>query len=142
MTETLIRAYRLIDGSGAPAQMKSEVVVRGDRIAAVRPQGAPAAPGSTLVELRARTLLPGNAMEFRLLVQARMTPMEALEAGTRVAAEVVGWEHHVGMVAAGKYADLVAVDGDPLADISAMNRVAFVMKRGKPVIMPPRVTRD
>jgi imidazolonepropionase-like amidohydrolase len=68
--------------------------------------------------------------EFTLLVQNGMTPMQAIEAGTRVGAELLGWEKDVGTVVAGRYADLVAVRGDPLKDISEVERPAAVMKGG------------
>ena len=71
-----------------------------------------------------------NAREFSLMVEAGMPPMEALQAATLVAAELLGIENELGSVEAGKIADLVAVTGDPLADISSMERVTFVMKQG------------
>lgn len=78
-----------------------------------------------------------NALEFRLLVEAGMSPQEAIQAGTRVSAEVLGWERDVGTIEPGKYADLVAVDGDPIADITGLNQMSFVMKGGTTVIGPP-----
>ena len=74
-----------------------------------------------------------NAREFACLVEAGMTPMQAIQAGTRVGAELLGWDDRIGTVEPGKLADLVAVDGDPLADISALERVRFVMLGGKVV---------
>jgi imidazolonepropionase-like amidohydrolase len=73
-----------------------------------------------------------NAREFELLVTAGgMTPMQAIQAGTMSAATLLGMEHDVGSVAAGKYADLVAVRGDPLADITTLQHPVFVMKGGE-----------
>jgi imidazolonepropionase-like amidohydrolase len=72
----------------------------------------------------------GNAEEFRLLVGAGMTPMQALVAATSTAAKLLGWEDRVGTLAAGRLADIVAVPGDPTRDISATERVLFVMKGG------------
>jgi imidazolonepropionase-like amidohydrolase len=78
-----------------------------------------------------------NAREFELLVTAGgMTPLQAIEAGTMNAATLLGMEHDVGSVAAGKYADLVAVAGDPLADITRLQHPAFVMKGGEVVRSP------
>ena len=57
-------------------------------------------------------------------------------AGTGSAAKLLGWERNVGTVSAGKWADLVAVQGDPLADIGAMEKPVFVMKGGKTVRSP------
>ena len=75
----------------------------------------------------------GNALEFELLVKAGMDASRAIVAGTKVGAEAMGLEHEIGTVEAGKYADLVAVDGDPLSDISELARVQFVMKGGEVV---------
>ena len=72
-----------------------------------------------------------NAHEFGLMVEwGGMTPMQALTAGTMGGAKLLGWEANVGSIAAGKYADIVAVPGDPLQDIHVTERVSFVMKGG------------
>ena len=73
-----------------------------------------------------------NAHEFILLNQwGGYTPMEAIVAGTSNAAKLLGWEKNVGTLTAGKWADIVAVPGDPLRDLTALERVTFVMKDGK-----------
>ncbi|MFN7942219.1 MAG: amidohydrolase family protein [Thermoanaerobaculia bacterium] len=72
-----------------------------------------------------------NAREFVLMVEAGMTPAGALRAGTASAAELLGLAAEAGTLEAGKAADLVAVPGDPLADIRATEHVRFVMKQGK-----------
>lgn len=69
--------------------------------------------------------------EFAVLVEAGMTPMEAIQAGTRVNAELLEWDDRLGTIEAGKLADIIAVRGDPLVDISALERVSFVMIGGK-----------
>ncbi|MGK2924219.1 MAG: amidohydrolase family protein [Lysobacterales bacterium] len=71
-----------------------------------------------------------NARLFRTYVSAGMTPWQALRSATVEAATLMGWEDRVGSLQAGKFADLVAVSGDPLADISLLENVAFVMKDG------------
>jgi len=72
-----------------------------------------------------------NAREFRLMVEwGGLTPSQALVAGTSSAARLLGWQDRVGTVAAGKYADLVAVPGDPTADVTLTERPIFVMKNG------------
>ena len=72
-----------------------------------------------------------NGHEFTLLVEwGGMTPMQAITAGTMNAAKLFGWDNRVGSLAAGKLADIVAVPGDPLRDIRAMERPVFVMKNG------------
>jgi imidazolonepropionase-like amidohydrolase len=76
---------------------------------------------------------PANAGELDCLVKAGMTPMQALQAGTSWAAECLGWEDDLGTVAAGKLADLVVVNGDPLADIARLRdpqNIALVIKDG------------
>jgi imidazolonepropionase-like amidohydrolase len=59
-----------------------------------------------------------------------MTPMQAIQTATRNAAEMLDMSDRIGTIETGKLADIVAVPGDPLADITAMERVAFVMKDG------------
>jgi len=71
-----------------------------------------------------------NAREFVYMVEAGMTPMDAIMSATRHAAILLGAEDQLGTVSTGKYADLVAVSGDPLADISILRQISFVMKAG------------
>jgi imidazolonepropionase-like amidohydrolase len=72
-----------------------------------------------------------NAHEFTLLVNwGGLTPMEAIVAGTSNGAKLLGWDHEIGTLSTGKFADIVAVPGDPLKDITAMEKVTFVMKNG------------
>ncbi len=71
-----------------------------------------------------------EAKEFEYYVQYGMTPMQAIRAGTSVPAELLGWGDKAGTVEAGKWADLVAVSGDPLKDIKELENVKFVMKGG------------
>ena len=73
-----------------------------------------------------------QALDFEALVKrGGLTPARAIQAGTTINAEVMGWSDQVGSVDKGKYADLIAVSGDPLADITELQRVKFVMKSGK-----------
>jgi len=69
--------------------------------------------------------------EFGALVRGGMTPIEALRAATINGAELMGRSKDIGSIEPGKYADIVAVDGDPLSDITVMEKVAFVMKGGE-----------
>ena len=71
-----------------------------------------------------------QAREFELLVKYGMSPIEAIRAGTINAAELLGWKGRMGALKAGFLADAIAVEGDPLRDIGALERVTFVMKGG------------
>jgi imidazolonepropionase-like amidohydrolase len=71
-----------------------------------------------------------EAKEFEYYVQYGMTPMQAIRAGTSVPAELLGWSDKLGTIEAGKWADIVAVSGDPLKDIKELQNVKFVMKAG------------
>jgi len=71
-----------------------------------------------------------QAKEFAYYVDYGMTPMQAIRSGTVVPAELLGWSDKMGTVAPGRWADLVAVSGDPLKDITELQRVKFVMKGG------------
>ena len=72
-----------------------------------------------------------QAREFRYYVEYGMTPMQAIRTATTTAAELLGWSDRIGSIEPGKLADIVAVAGDPLADIGELEHVAFVMKDGK-----------
>ncbi len=71
-----------------------------------------------------------QSKEFEYYVQYGMTPMQAIRSATSTASELLGWKDKLGTVEAGKWADLVAVGGDPLKDITELSRVNFVMKGG------------
>jgi len=70
---------------------------------------------------------------FPALHHAGMPPLDILRAVTTNAAEMLGWQDRVGAVEPGKFADLVAVAGDPIADTTELERVRFVMKDGQAV---------
>jgi imidazolonepropionase-like amidohydrolase len=73
-----------------------------------------------------------QALDFEALVKrGGMSPARAIQAATTVNAEVLGWQDRIGSIEKGKYADLIAVSGNPLADITELQRVKFVMKGGK-----------
>jgi imidazolonepropionase-like amidohydrolase len=71
-----------------------------------------------------------EAEEFVYYANYGMTPMQAIRAGTLVPAELLGWSDKAGAIEKGKWADIVAVSGDPLRDITELKRVKFVMKGG------------
>jgi len=74
-----------------------------------------------------------NARQFVTMVTWGMTPMQAIQAATVTAADALGRPGDVGAIAVGRYGDLIAVTGDPLADVAALQSVAFVMKGGEVV---------
>lgn len=74
-----------------------------------------------------------NARQFAYMVRWGMTRMQAIQAATSVAAESMMWSDRVGAVAPGRFADMIAVEGDPLADIRVLERVRAVMKGGEVV---------
>jgi imidazolonepropionase-like amidohydrolase len=71
-----------------------------------------------------------NAKQFAYMVEWGMTPTQAIQAATVNAADLLGWTDRVGSITAGKLADIIAVSTDPMADITALERVGFVMKGG------------
>jgi imidazolonepropionase-like amidohydrolase len=74
-----------------------------------------------------------NAHEFEVMVRLGLTPLQSIQAGTLNAADLLGWSGKVGTLEPGAWADIVAVDGDPLKDITTLQRVKFVMKGGEVV---------
>jgi imidazolonepropionase-like amidohydrolase len=71
-----------------------------------------------------------NARQFYFMVKYGMTPAQAIRAATSSAADLIGRANDVGTITPGKYADIIAVDADPLADVRALEHVSFVMKGG------------
>jgi len=71
-----------------------------------------------------------NAKQFAHMVKWGLTPTQAIQAATVNAADLLGWNDRVGVIAPGAFADVIAVDGDPLKDVTELERVKFVMKGG------------
>lgn len=101
----------------------------------VREQGVRIAGGTDNVRGSAPFAMMAREAEY--LVQSGLTPMEAVEAVTRVGAEAIGGEKLFGTVKVGKAADLILVDRDPTADIAALGEVSWVMKEGTVVPLYP-----
>jgi len=72
-----------------------------------------------------------EAIEFANMVEYGMMPLQALRSATSIGAANLGWADRVGSVEKGKYADIIAVSGNPAADVTEMERVKFVMKGGQ-----------
>jgi imidazolonepropionase-like amidohydrolase len=82
-----------------------------------------------------------NAKQLPYMVKYGMTPMGAIQSATIQAARLIGWEKQTGSIASGKYADIIAVEGDALADLNLFSNVAFVMKGGE-VIKSPEMSQS
>lgn len=74
-----------------------------------------------------------EAKEFIYMVKYGMSPMQAIQSATTVGAQLLDQQDSLGAIEAGKFADIVAVGGDPLQDITELQRVKFVMKAGEVV---------
>lgn len=74
-----------------------------------------------------------NAHEFAVYVRLGMTPLQAIQTATVNDADLLGWSDKIGTIEPGKYADIIAVDGDPLKDVTTLQNVKFVMKGGEVV---------
>src|SRR5579862_3968989 len=74
-----------------------------------------------------------NAHEFAVMVKLGLTPLQAIQSSTVNAADLLGWSDKMGTVEVGKWGDIIAVDGDPLQDVTTLERVKFVMKGGEVV---------
>ncbi len=90
------------------------------------------AAGATIVFATDAGVYPHgqNALQFPIMVERGMTPMEAIQSATSVAAKYMGWEDQVGAIAAGRLGDVIAVKGDPLEDITHLQNVAADIKGG------------
>ena len=83
-----------------------------------------------------------NAMQLPYMVKYGMTPMQAIRSATLSAAELMQWEDSVGSLAPGKYADIIAIEGEAMADLRSFMRVGFVMKGGTVYKRPGSGTRE
>lgn len=134
---TLFSVLELGASLNLPAKQREEMSVNEplwlESFARARAAGIPIAAGA---DLGNRYPHGSNAREIALLVRCGMTPMEALRAATAVAAQALKRADRIGTVEAGKVADLLLFDGDPLVEIESLQdleRVALVVQSGKPV---------
>ena len=74
-----------------------------------------------------------NAHEFAVMVKLGLSPLQSIQAATINAADLLGWSDKIGAIEPGKWGDIIAVDGDPLQDVTTLERVKFVMKGGEVV---------
>ena len=112
----------LLTPGTAPKELANDLLPKKNFALAVK-SGVKIAYGTDLGE-------GDHAMEFRLLIENGMKPMDALFAATRDAATLLGTSDHVGSLRAGYLADIIAVSGDPLRAADALEHVTFVMKDG------------
>lgn len=108
------------------AKIQWRIGITGKALQALVPRGVKIAFGTDAgVSKHGR-----NGDEFELMVANGMTPMTAIQAATVNAADLLGLSKEIGTIEAGKSADIVAVSGDPLADVASLKKMAFVMARG------------
>ena len=123
--------------NGAPAAALERAAAAGEKVRN-RQQRAIALGVKVALGTDATVIPYGlDAREVAAMVELGMTPLQALQAATTHAAAMLGWSDRVGSLAPGHFADLVAVEGDPLADPAALERVALVVKGGVVVREPP-----
>jgi imidazolonepropionase-like amidohydrolase len=108
------------------AREREEIEFHGREFAKQLAAGVPVAMGSDVGPFPHGT----QGREFELMVKYGMKPLASLQAGTINAAKLLGWENQIGDLKPGYFADIVAVPGNPLTDISVVKKVAFVMKGG------------
>jgi imidazolonepropionase-like amidohydrolase len=117
------------DHSASPAQAARErqmIAFHAEQFRKQLEAGVPMAAGSDVGPFPHGT----QAREYELMVKYGMTPLGALQAGLLNGAKVLGWQSQIGALKAGYFADVIAVPGDPLTDISVLTKVTFVMKGG------------
>jgi imidazolonepropionase-like amidohydrolase len=117
------------DHSNSPAQAEREKQMIAFHVQEFRKQlqaGVPMAAGSDVGPFPHGT----QAREYELMVKYGMTPLAVLQAGLLNGAKALGWQDHIGALKAGYFADVIAVPGDPLQDISVLKKLTFVMKSG------------
>ena len=115
------------EGTAAGKYQRKRVEVHGASLRRALKAGVKIAYGTDVGGFSWKTPM---AQEFPRLVEFGMTPMQAIQAATSRAAELLGMSGQLGVIAPGAHADVIAVEGDPLQDVRALERVSFVMKDG------------
>jgi imidazolonepropionase-like amidohydrolase len=114
------------------AQMEFGIKRLQNRVARAIKAGVRIAAGSDMYyRMPGRTRGQASLTMLRAYVDSGMSPLEVIRATTVNAAELLGWQTRIGSIEAGKLADIIAVNGDPLKDIGELQKVRFVMKGGK-----------
>jgi imidazolonepropionase-like amidohydrolase len=122
------------------AELAAGIAASASRLARAIKAGVPIAAGSDeYFAVPGQTRGQSARLIFRAYAGAGMTPLDILRAATLNAADLLGWQKQLGSLEPGKYADLIAVPGDPLADIKELDKVGFVMKGG--VVMRDEMTK-
>jgi imidazolonepropionase-like amidohydrolase len=119
--------YETAESPRAQKHMKAAVDRTRENLAIARQLGVKIASGFDPSDAESHGL---NAREIIALTKLGLPPAEAIRAATVSAADLMGWQDKVGSIEAGKYADIIAVTGDPVADVTELERVKFVMKGG------------
>ncbi len=117
------------DHPASPAHAKRErelIAYHADEFRKQLAAGVPMAAGSDVGPFPHGT----QAREYELMVKYGMTPLAALQAGLLNGAKVLGWQDQIGALKPRYFADVIAVPGDPLQDVSVLNKLTFVMKGG------------
>jgi len=115
----------------AEAQLKMFIGGSRKRLERAVKAGVRIAAGSDMYyEMPGKTRGQASLPMLRAYAESGMTPIEIIRAATINAAELLGWPDRVGVLEPGRYADLIAVEGDPLKDVTELERVRFVMKGG------------
>ena len=113
------------------AQLKSFVTRSRKRLERAVKAGVPIAAGSDMYyQLPGKSRGQASVPMLRAYAESGMTPMQVIKAATANAAQLLGWQFRVGSIEANRFADIIAVRGDPLKDITELERVGFVMKGG------------